>query len=69
MLENQLLPRLRAGHPIVSIISHEWERVQQILMNSSNALNRRLIRWSSADARLLELRVEDGVKDLSLIHI
>jgi len=63
MLENQLLPRLRAGHPIVSIISHEWERVQQILMNSSNALNRRLIRWSSADARLLELREEDGVKD------
>lgn len=63
MLEDLLLPRLRAGHPVVSIISHEWERVQQILNNSSKTLGRRLIRWSSADSRLLELRKENGVKD------
>ena len=25
MLEDHLLPRLRAGHPVISIVSHEWD--------------------------------------------
>lgn len=61
MLEDHLLPRLRAGHPVVSIVSHEWERVQEILRNSANSLNRSLLRWSSADGNLLELRKEVDV--------
>ena len=63
MLEDHLLPRLRAGHPVVSIVSHEWERIQQILINSSTKLERKLLRWSSASPNILELRSEDGVRD------
>lgn len=58
-----MLPRLRAGHPVVSIVSHEWERVQEILRNSANKLNRRLLRWSSASGHVLELRSENDVMD------
>lgn len=61
MLEDLLLPRLRAGHPVVSIVSYEWERVQEILRNSANSLNRRLLRWSSASGALFELRTEGEV--------
>jgi len=63
MFGDLLLPRLRAGHPVISIISHEWERIQQILMDTSKALNRRLLRWSSADSSILELRKIDNVLD------
>ena len=64
MLQDLLLPRLRAGHPVVSVITHEWERMQDQLRQTAQALNRRLLRWSSASNRVLELRTdEEGILD------
>lgn len=64
MLQDLLLPRLRAGHPVVSVITHEWERMQNELRQTADALDRRLLRWSSASNRIQELRTDDhGILD------
>ena len=58
---HDILPRIRAGHNVLSIVTHEWERVQQDLLDASEQLNRRLLAWSSADSAIQILEEEDGI--------
>jgi len=61
---HDVLPRIRAGHPVLSIITHEWERVQNDLIDSSEELGRRLLSWSSANRSIQELvEDEDGIQE------
>ena len=46
---HDILPRINAGHNVLSIVTHEWERVEQDLISVSDKLGRRLLSWSSAD--------------------
>ena len=58
---HDVLPRIRAGHGVLSIVTHEWERVQNHLLDASEQLNRRLLSWSSADPSIQELVENEGV--------
>ncbi len=51
---HDILPRIRAGHPVLSIVTHEWERVEGNLLVAGDVLNRRVFKWTSANPRLLE---------------
>jgi SpoVK/Ycf46/Vps4 family AAA+-type ATPase len=45
---HDILPRIQAGHPVLSIITHEWEVLRNRLLDVSESLNRRFLRWSTA---------------------
>ena len=36
---HDILPRIRAGHPVLSIVTHEWERVEGNLLVAGDVLN------------------------------
>ncbi|SVD92158.1 uncharacterized protein METZ01_LOCUS445012, partial [marine metagenome] len=57
---HDIIPRIRAGHSVLSIVTHEWERVQNDLIVASERLDRRLLAWSSANNAIQELLEEDG---------
>ena len=56
---HDILPRIRAGHSVLSIVTHEWERVQNDLLDASIRLDRRLLAWSSASSTIQILEEED----------
>jgi len=61
---HDILPRIRADHPVLSVITHEWERLTNMLIDASEELGRRLLRWSNAHMRIEEL-IADENGDLS----
>lgn len=61
---HDILPRIRADHPVLSVVTHEWERVQSMLLEASEALDRKLLRWSNAHNRI-EVMGEYGWEDLT----
>ena len=60
---HDILPRIRADHPVLSVVTHEWERVQSMLLDASEKLDRKLLRWSNAHNRIEEM-TEYGWLDL-----
>ena len=56
---HDILPRIRADHPVLSVITHEWERLTNMLIDASDELDRRLLRWSNAHMRIEELITEE----------
>ena len=52
---HDILPRIRADHPVLSVITHEWERLANMLTIACEKLDRRLLRWSNANMRIEEL--------------
>ena len=51
---HDILPRIQAHYPVISIVSHEWERIQSNLIAACKELGRDLITWSSASDQLLK---------------
>ena len=51
---HDILPRIQAGHPVLSIITHEWEVLRNRLLDVSEAMERKLLRWSTAHPHILE---------------
>ena len=49
---HDILPRIQAHYPVISIVSHEWERIQSNLIAACKELGRDLITWSSASDQL-----------------
>ena len=41
---HDILPRIRADHPVISVITHEWERLNNMLLDASEELDRKLLR-------------------------
>ena len=56
---HDILPRIRADHPVLSVITHEWERLTNMLIDASEELDRRLLRWSNAHMRIEELITDE----------
>ena len=57
---HDILPRIQAGHHVLSIVTHEWERVQNMLLDAGDVLNRRLLKWTSSNPKIMELKDVDG---------
>ena len=57
---HDILPRIRADHPVLSVITHEWERLANMLTIACEKLDRRLLRWSNANMRIEELIANDA---------
>ena len=48
---HDILPRIRADHLVLSV-THEWERLTNMLIDASEELDRRLLRWSMLTCEL-----------------
>ena len=56
---HDILPRIRADHPVISVITHEWERLNNMLLDASEEKDRMLLRWSSANRFIEEFDMEE----------
>jgi len=59
-ITEEILDRIEADHHVLSIVTHEWQRVESSLGNISVELGRRLFKWTSAQATLLEWNHNEG---------
>lgn len=72
-ITDEILDRVEADHHVLSIVTHEWERVDSSLRKVADKLGRRLFKWTSAQASLLEWNPHErdwqdssAVKELTL---
>ena len=57
---DDIVPRIRAGHRVLSIVTHEWERVEMMLIDAAEDLNQTLLKWTSASESIIEFNWETG---------
>ena len=51
---DDILPRIQANHYVLSVVTYEWQRIQDELLDAGDELERRVFRWTSASPHVLE---------------